>query len=158
MMADYLQLIDQHILRAHIAGVAATDGGFIDVDIQIRSNVSHIFSIGDIVGPMQAHKAVYEAHVAIEVIAGELQGNNEFAAATFSRRLIPSVTYIEPEVVLVEQAKEVQGIKVKKCLFPWAALPSDVQLPMAATKALPSGCLTIHQKPTVMAVFLARSW
>jgi dihydrolipoamide dehydrogenase len=59
--------------------VAVTDRGFINVDIQMRTNVPHIFAIGDIVGqPMLAHKAVHEAHVAAEVIAGELQGNKEF--------------------------------------------------------------------------------
>jgi dihydrolipoamide dehydrogenase len=63
-------------LAAEKAGVAVTDRGFIPVDIQMRTNVPHIFAIGDIVGqPMLAHKAVHEAHVAAEVIAGELQGN-----------------------------------------------------------------------------------
>jgi pyruvate/2-oxoglutarate dehydrogenase complex dihydrolipoamide dehydrogenase (E3) component len=60
------------------------DRGFINVDIQMRTNVPHIFAIGDIVGqPMLAHKAVHEAHVAAEVIAGEQQGNAELAAAAF---------------------------------------------------------------------------
>ncbi len=63
-------------IAADRAGVAVTDRGFINVDIQMRTNVLHIFAIGDIVGqPMLAHKAVREAHVAAEVIAGELQGN-----------------------------------------------------------------------------------
>ena len=62
----------------------------------------HIFAIGDIVGqPMLAHKAVHEAHVAAEVIAGELQGNKELAAAAFNARVIPSVAYTDPEVAWV---------------------------------------------------------
>ena len=105
--------------------MAVSERGFINVDIQMRSNVPHIFAIGDIVGqPMLAHKAVHEAHVAAEVIAGELQGNKELAAAAFNARVIPSVAYTDPEVAWVglteDQAKE-QGIKVKKGLFPWAA-------------------------------------
>ena len=107
------------------AGVAVTDRGFIDVDIQMRTNVPHIFAIGDIVGqPMLAHKAVHEAHVAAEVIAGELQGNKELAAAAFNARVIPSVAYTDPEVAwvgLTEDQAKAQGIKVKKGLFPWAA-------------------------------------
>jgi dihydrolipoamide dehydrogenase len=68
-------------IAAEKAGVAVTERGFINVDIQMRTNVPHIFAIGDIVGqPMLAHKAVHEAHVAAEVIAGELQGNKELAA------------------------------------------------------------------------------
>ena len=95
------------------------------MDIQMRTNVPHIFAIGDIVGqPMLAHKAVHEAHVAAEVIAGELQGNKELASAAFNARVIPSVAYTDPEVAWVglteDQAKQ-QGIKVKKGLFPWAA-------------------------------------
>ena len=68
-------------IAADKAGVAVTDRGFIPVDIQMRTNVPHIFAIGDIVGqPMLAHKAVHEAHVAAEVIAGELQGNKNWPA------------------------------------------------------------------------------
>ncbi len=107
------------------AGVAVTDRGFINVDIQMRTNVPHIFAIGDVVGqPMLAHKAVHEAHVAAEVIAGELQGNKELAAAAFNARVIPSVAYTDPEVAwvgLTEDQAKVQGIKVKKGLFPWTA-------------------------------------
>jgi pyruvate/2-oxoglutarate dehydrogenase complex dihydrolipoamide dehydrogenase (E3) component len=89
-------------LGAEKAGVAVTDRGFINVDIQMRTNVPHIFAIGDIVGqPMLAHKAVHEAHVAAEVIAGELQGNKELAAAAFNARVIPSVAYTDPEVAWV---------------------------------------------------------
>ena len=112
-------------IGAEAAGVAVTDRGFIDVNIQMRTNVPHIFAIGDIVGqPMLAHKAVHEAHVAAEVIAGELQGNKELAAAAFNARVIPSVAYTDPEVAwvgLTEDQAKAQGIKVKKGLFPWAA-------------------------------------
>jgi dihydrolipoamide dehydrogenase len=112
-------------IAADKAGVAVTDRGFINVDIQMRTNVPHIFAIGDIVGqPMLAHKAVHEAHVAAEVIAGELQGNKELAAAAFNARVIPSVAYTDPEVAwvgLTEDQAKAQGIKVKKGLFPWTA-------------------------------------
>jgi len=112
-------------IAADKAGVAVTERGFINVDIQMRTNVPHIFAIGDIVGqPMLAHKAVHEAHVAAEVIAGELQGNQALAAAAFNARVIPSVAYTDPEVAWVglteDQARQ-QGIKVKKGLFPWNA-------------------------------------
>ncbi|MDX9968639.1 MAG: dihydrolipoyl dehydrogenase [Hydrogenophaga sp.] len=112
-------------IAADKAGVAVTDRGFIEVDIQMRTNVPHIFAIGDIVGqPMLAHKAVHEAHVAAEVIAGELQGNKELAASAFNARVIPSVAYTDPEVAwvgLTEDQAKAQGIKVKKGLFPWTA-------------------------------------
>ena len=117
-------------IAADKAGVAVTDRGFIPVDIQMRTNVPHIFAIGDIVGqPMLAHKAVHEAHVAAEVIAGELmQGNEELAqklrSSAFNARVIPSVAYTDPEVAwvgLTEDQAKAQGIKVKKGLFPWAA-------------------------------------
>jgi dihydrolipoamide dehydrogenase len=112
-------------IGAEAAGVVVTDRGFINVDIQMRTNVPNIFAIGDIVGqPMLAHKAVHEAHVAAEVIAGELQGNKELASAAFNARVIPSVAYTDPEVAwvgLTEDQAKAQGIKVKKGLFPWAA-------------------------------------
>jgi len=112
-------------IAADQAGVAVTDRGFIHVDIQMRTNVPHIFAIGDIVGqPMLAHKAVHEAHVAAEVIAGELQGNKELAASAFNARVIPSVAYTDPEIAwvgLTETEAKAQGIKIKKGLFPWAA-------------------------------------
>ena len=110
---------------AEKAGVEVTDRGFINVDIQLRTNVGHIFAIGDLVGqPMLAHKAVHEGHVAAEVIAGELLGNRELAAAVFDARVIPSVAYTDPEVAwvgLTEEQAKAQGIKVEKGLFPWAA-------------------------------------
>ncbi len=112
-------------IAADKAGVAVTDCGFINVDIQMRTNVAHIFAIGDIVGqPMLAHKAVHEAHVAAEVIAGELQGNKDLASAAFNARVIPSVAYTDPEVAwvgLTEDQAKAQGIKVKKGLFAWTA-------------------------------------
>ena len=112
-------------IAADKAGVKVTDRGFIPVDIQMRTNVPHIFAIGDIVGqPMLAHKAVHEAHVAAEVIAGEIQGNKELAASAFNARVIPSVAYTDPEVAwvgLTEDQAKAQGIKVKKGLFPWTA-------------------------------------
>ncbi len=112
-------------MAADKAGVEVTERGFINVDIQMRTNVPHIFAIGDIVGqPMLAHKAVHEGHVAAEVIAGELQGKHELASAAFNARVIPSVAYTDPEVAwvgLTEDQARAQGIKVKKGLFPWAA-------------------------------------
>ena len=112
-------------IGAEKAGVSVTDRGFIPVDIQMRTNVPNIFAIGDIVGqPMLAHKAVHEAHVAAEVIAGEQKGDKELASAAFNARVIPSVAYTDPEVAwvgLTEDQAKVQGVKVKKGLFPWTA-------------------------------------
>ena len=112
-------------IGADKAGVAVTDRGFIPVDVQLRTNVPHIFAIGDIVGqPMLAHKAVHEGHVAAEVIAGELKGDEKLAKAAFDARVIPSVAYTDPEVAwvgLTEDRAKAQGIKVKKGLFPWTA-------------------------------------
>jgi dihydrolipoamide dehydrogenase len=112
-------------IGAEQAGVSVTDRGFIEVDHQMRTKAPHIFAIGDIVGqPMLAHKAVHEAHVAAEVIAGELQGKPELACVAFDARVIPSVAYTDPEVAwvgLTEEQAKMQGIKVKKGLFPWSA-------------------------------------
>ncbi len=112
-------------IGADKAGVAVTDHGFINVDVQMRTNVPHIFAIGDIVGqPMLAHKAVHEAHVAAEVIAGELKGDEALAKAAFNALVIPSVAYTDPEVAwvgLTEDQAKAQGVKVKKGLFPWNA-------------------------------------
>ena len=112
-------------IAADKAGVDVTERGFINVDQQMRTNVPHIFAIGDVVGqPMLAHKAVHEGHVAAEVIAGELQDKHELACAVFDARVIPSVAYTDPEVAwvgLTEDQAKAQGIKVKKGLFPWAA-------------------------------------
>ena len=104
-------------IGAEKAGVAVTDRGFIEVDAQMRTNVHHIFAIGDIVGqPMLAHKAVHEAHVAAEAAAGQ--------KSYFDARVIPSVAYTDPEVAWVgitEDEAKVKGIKLEKGLFPWAA-------------------------------------
>ncbi|MCW8205953.1 dihydrolipoyl dehydrogenase [Verminephrobacter aporrectodeae subsp. tuberculatae] len=112
-------------IAAEKAGVTVTQRGFIEVDVQMRSNVAHIFAIGDVVGqPMLAHKAVHEAHVAAQVIAGELQGDKALASTAFDARVIPSVAYTDPEVAwvgLTEDQARAQGIKVRKGLFPWTA-------------------------------------
>ena len=112
-------------IGADKAGIVVSERGLIEVDIQMRTNVPHIFAIGDIIGqPMLAHKAVHEAHVAAEVIAGALQGNKQLASAAFNARVIPSVAYTDPEVAwvgLTEDQAKAQGIKVKKGLFPWTA-------------------------------------
>jgi len=105
-------------LGAEKAGIVVGERGFIPVDAQMRTNVPHIFAIGDIVGqPMLAHKAVHEAHVAAEVAAGDVH-------ARFDARVIPSVAYTDPEVAwvgLTEDEAKAQGIPVKKGLFPWSA-------------------------------------
>ena len=99
------------------AGIAVNERGFIAVDRQMRTNMPHIFAIGDIVGqPMLAHKAVHEAHVAAETAAGR--------NAVFEARQIPSVAYTDPEVAwagLTEDQCRAQGIKYGKSVFPWAA-------------------------------------
>ena len=112
-------------IAADKAGVAVGDRGFISVDVQMRTNVPHIFAIGDIVGqPMLAHKAVHEAHVAAEVAAGAVLSDASLSKAQFDARVIPSVAYTDPEVAwvgLTEDEAKAQGIKVKKGLFPWTA-------------------------------------
>ncbi|MEO8186407.1 MAG: dihydrolipoyl dehydrogenase, partial [Burkholderiaceae bacterium] len=105
------------MVAADKAGVAVTDRGFIEVDRQMRTNVAHIFAIGDIVGnPMLAHKAVHEGHVAAEAAAGE--------KSYFDARVIPSVAYTDPEIAwagITEEEAKAQGIKVKVGKFPWQA-------------------------------------
>ncbi|CAN5706428.1 dihydrolipoyl dehydrogenase [soil metagenome] len=105
-------------IGAEKAGVIVGERGFIPVDIQMRTNVPHIFAIGDIVGqPMLAHKAVHEAHVAAEVASGDVH-------AAFDARVIPSVAYTDPEVAWVgvtEDEAKASGMKIKKGLFPWNA-------------------------------------
>jgi dihydrolipoamide dehydrogenase len=112
-------------IGAEAAGVNVSDRGFIAVDIQMRTNVSHIFAVGDIVGqPMLEHKAVHEAHVAAEVAAGEQLGDAKLAKAAFDARVIPSVAYTDPEIAWVgitEDEAKARGVKVKKGLFPWTA-------------------------------------
>ena len=107
------------------AGVTVSDRGFIPVDIQMRTNVQHIFAIGDIVGqPMLAHKAVHEGHVAAEVAAGEMNGDEALKRAAFNARVIPSVAYTDPEVAwvgLTEDQARAEGIAITKGHFPWNA-------------------------------------
>ena len=102
---------------AEKAGIAVTDRGFVPVDNQLRTNVPHIFAIGDIVGqPMLAHKAVHEGHVAAEAAAGQ--------KSYFDARVIPSVAYTDPEVAWVgvtEDEAKAKGMKICKGVLPWAA-------------------------------------
>ncbi|HUA44173.1 MAG TPA: dihydrolipoyl dehydrogenase [Solirubrobacteraceae bacterium] len=102
---------------ADAAGVSVDDAGFIPVDRQLRTNVAHIYAIGDVVGgPMLAHKASHEGKVAAEVIAG--------LGVQFDARTIPSVAYTDPEVAwmgLTETSAREEGIDVEKAVFPWAA-------------------------------------
>ncbi|TAM32584.1 MAG: dihydrolipoyl dehydrogenase [Paraburkholderia sp.] len=104
-------------IGADKAGVAVTDRGFIDVDKQMRTNVPHIFAIGDVIGqPMLAHKAVHEGHVAAEAAHGE--------KAYFDALQIPSVAYTDPEVAWAGKTEDqckAEGIKYGKAVFPWAA-------------------------------------
>jgi len=104
-------------IGADKAGVAVTERGFINVDKQMRTNVAHIFAIGDVVGqPMLAHKAVHEGHVAAEAAHGE--------KSYFDARQIPSVAYTDPEVAWAGKTEEqckAEGIKFGKSVFPWAA-------------------------------------
>jgi dihydrolipoamide dehydrogenase len=105
-------------IGADKAGVAVDERGFVPVDKQMRTNVAHIFAIGDIAGqPMLAHKATHEGHVAAEAAAGQ--------KSFFDARVIPSVAYTDPEVAWVgvteDEAKK-QGMKVAVAKFPWSAL------------------------------------
>ncbi len=112
-------------IGADKAGVTVNERGFIPVDAQMRSNVPSIFAIGDIVGqPMLAHKAVHEGHVAAEVIAGELLGDEQMARAAFDAKVIPSVAYTDPEIAwvgLTEDQAKAQGTAITKGLLPWSA-------------------------------------
>ena len=104
-------------IDADKAGVEVDERGFIGVDEQMRTNVSHIFAIGDVVGePMLAHKATHEAKVAAEVIAGE--------NVAFDAKAIPSVAYTDPEIAwmgLTETQAKADGTEVETAVFPWAA-------------------------------------
>jgi len=105
------------LIDAGKAGVNVDDAGFINVDNQMRTNVPHIYAIGDIVGqPMLAHKATHEAHIAAEVIAGKKH--------FFEPACIPGVAYTDPEVAWVglteKEAKE-KSVEYSKSVFPWAA-------------------------------------
>lgn len=105
------------LLDADKAGVEVDERGFIHVDKQMRTNVPHIFAIGDIVGqPMLAHKGVHEGHVAAEVIAGQKH--------YFDPKVIPSIAYTEPEVAWVgktEKECKQEGLNYEVAKFPWAA-------------------------------------
>ncbi|WGE86420.1 dihydrolipoyl dehydrogenase [Actinobacillus equuli] len=105
------------LIDAGKAGVNVDDRGFIAVDKQMRTNVPHIFAIGDIVGqPMLAHKGVHEGHVAAEVIAGQKH--------YFDPKVIPSIAYTEPEVAWVgktEKECRQEGLNFEVAKFPWAA-------------------------------------
>ena len=104
-------------IKVDAAGVTVNERGFILVDKQMRTNVPHIYAIGDICGePMLAHKATHEAKIAAEVIAGH--------KAFFDARTIPSVAYTDPEIAwmgLTETQAKAQGIEYDKAAFPWAA-------------------------------------
>ncbi len=121
-------------LDAELAGVRVGERGIIEVDKQMRTNVSHIFAIGDLAGePMLAHKATHEAKVAAEVAAGE--------KSYFDARSIPSVAYTEPEIAwvgLTELEAKAQGVDYEKAQFPWAASGRALSLgrPEGFTKLL----------------------
>jgi dihydrolipoamide dehydrogenase len=104
-------------IGAEYAGINVNERGYIPVDKQLRTNVPHIFAIGDIVGePMLAHKASHEGKIAAEVIAGY--------KVAFDARAIPSVAYTDPEIAwmgLTENEAGKQGIEFEKAVFPWAA-------------------------------------
>ncbi|MBM38297.1 MAG: dihydrolipoyl dehydrogenase [Woeseia sp.] len=105
------------LIDAHKAGVSVDSRGIIDVDKQMRTNISHIFAIGDLAGgPMLAHKASHEAKIAAEVVAGE--------KSYFDARTIPSVAYTDPEIAwvgLTELEAKAKNIDYEKAQFPWAA-------------------------------------
>jgi dihydrolipoamide dehydrogenase len=108
-------------LGAEKAGVNVDERGFVPVDKQLRTNVPHIYAIGDICGePMLAHKASHEGKLAAEIIAG----GKEAQSARFDARAIPSVAYTDPEIAwmgLTETEAHKQGIEFEKAVFPWAA-------------------------------------
>lgn len=117
-------------IDAQNAGVAVDERGFIAVDKQMRTNVPHIFAIGDIVGqPMLAHKATHEGKVAAEVIAGH--------KVEFQAMAIPSVAYTDPEIAwagMTEIEAKAKGITIEKASFPWAA--SGRALAVARTEGI----------------------
>jgi dihydrolipoamide dehydrogenase len=112
------------LIDADKAGVVVDERGFINVDKQMRTNVAHIFAIGDIVGqPMLAHKATHEGKVAAEVISG--------MKSFFDARTIPSVAYTDPEVAWMGKTEEqckAEGIQYEKGVFPWAASGRSLSL------------------------------
>ncbi len=122
------------LIDADKAGINVDDKGFINVDTQMRTNIDHIFAIGDIVGqPMLAHKATHEAKIAAEVISGQKRH--------FDARTIPSVAYTSPEVAWAGQTEEqlkADKIDYEKGLFPWAASGRALSMgaEMGSTKVL----------------------
>src|ERR1700741_4580672 len=118
------------LIAAEKAGVAVDERGFIAVDKQMRTNVAHIFAIGDVVGqPMLAHKATHQGHVAAEAAAGR----NAF----FDARVIPSVAYPDPEVAWAgetENELKASGVPYGRATFPWAA--SGRSLTLGRTEGL----------------------
>ncbi len=112
------------LIGAENAGVTVDDRGFIPVDKQLRTNVAHIFAIGDVAGqPMLAHKAMHEAKVAAEVAAGK--------NSSFDARAIPSVAYTDPEVAwagTTENEARAVGVTYGKGVFPWAASGRSLSL------------------------------
>jgi dihydrolipoamide dehydrogenase len=104
-------------LQADAAGIQVDERGFIPVDAQQRTNLSHIYAIGDIAGdPMLAHKATHQGKIAAEVIAGQ--------PVAFEARAIPSVAYTDPEIAwmgLTETEAQEKGIAIDKAVFPWSA-------------------------------------
>jgi dihydrolipoamide dehydrogenase len=112
------------LVNAQAAGLAVNERGFIPVDRQMRTNVPHIYAIGDIVGnPMLAHKATHEGKVAAENAAGH--------KASFDARVIPSVAYTDPEVAWVgvtETQAKAEGLSIEKAVFPWAASGRSLSL------------------------------
>ena len=111
-------------IGADAAGVLVNERGFIPVDRQMRTNVPHIFAIGDIAGqPMLAHKATHEGKLAAEVAHGEKRA--------FDARVIPSVAYTDPEIAwvgLTETEAKAKGIAYEKATFPWAASGRSLSL------------------------------
>ena len=112
------------VLGLDTAGVAVSDRGFVPVDDQMRTNVPHVFAIGDVVGqPMLAHKATHEGKVAAEVAAGK--------PSAFDGRVIPSVAYTDPEVAWVgvtETEAKARGLAYGSGTFPWAASGRSLSL------------------------------
>ncbi len=112
------------LIGAERAGIAVDDRGFIDVDKQMRTNVPHIFAIGDVIGqPMLAHKAAHEGHVAAEAAAGR--------RGYFDAQVIASVAYTDPEVAWVgitENEAKATGVNYGKGVFPWAASGRSLSL------------------------------
>lgn len=106
-----------HMIEVQNAGVEVNDKGFIPVNNQLRTNIPHIYAIGDVVGqPMLAHKAVHEGKIAAEAASG--------LKRSFDARVIPSVAYTDPEIAwvgLTEEQAKASGIAYDKAIFPWAA-------------------------------------